>query len=160
MLVKFNLQAFFLGLGCYFIEYNFFSGLFHPWLNLFLVISIIIIFRKSKLWWSWFVVSLIFVWLGVGGWWWLSFALTLILAWWLRRFFSGSSYFWELSVFALVVFLSFFLLLLAVKLLDFLIPTLNWPDLSWGRQWWLYFIFHFILLYIAYWLTSFSRETR
>ncbi|MCX6784565.1 MAG: hypothetical protein NTV81_01355 [Candidatus Komeilibacteria bacterium] len=158
MPIKKIIQAFLLSLSCYFLEMNFLSGLFHSWLSLYLVISLILIFRKSQLWWPWIIFSLFFVWLGPGGWWWLSFGLTALFAWWLRQFFSGTSRFWELSIFGLATLILFILLLLAPNLLAMMFPKIAWPQIAWLPQWYLYFLAHLALLLIGYWLTSFAHE--
>lgn len=158
MKIKQIIQALLLGLVCYFVEFNFLAGWFHSWVNVFLIISLLLIFRQSPLWWPWLAWSLVFVWLGVGGWWWLSFVLISLFAWWLRQFFSGSSRFWQLSIFGLISLSGFFGLLLLPNLLVTMVPKFNWSQVAWAADWWLYFLAHLILLFIGYLLTGFSHE--
>jgi hypothetical protein len=96
--------------------------------------------------------------LGATSWWWLSLALTTLFAWWLRKFFSGSSRFWQLGVFGLISLLVFLLLLLLPYLLHMMAPKINWPMITWGSEWWLYFLVHLVFLFIGYLLISFSHE--
>lgn len=158
MQIKQIIQSLLLGLACYFVEFNFLTGWFHSWVNVFLIVSLLLIFRQSPLWQTWFIFSLAFVWLGVGGWWWLSFALVSLFAWWLRKFFSGSSRFWQLGIFGLISLIVFFLLLLAPNLFLMLVPKFNWSLIAWATDWWLYFLAHLILLFVGYLLTSFRHD--